>query len=287
MITMLALELMVIQMGYQTVLSVIGPNLNEDRPNCEPSLTIALDKLRLCYQQVFDAFISQVSASEQQSFAGRQSGSIASEPLLVRESSISDAKRPRTSAEESLCEERATTEGATSSSRTDPGVPSSIAVHQGRGPMTVPIYNKPIINPRDAKYHAPPTGKDFRHMLYNFIDHPSRYPELIFMDMETCVVIYDVYPKASMHLLLIPKPSFLGVVHAVAKLNSSHADRIKELHAVATHIATCLTDAESSSTRPVRFKVGYHARPSLFPLHCHIISDDFKSECLKVIKPTV
>ena len=56
----------------------------------------------------------------------------------------------------------------------------------------------------------------------------------------------------------------------------AHLPRLRRLHAKAHAIAAHLT----STTHPV-ICVGYHAIPSLEPLHVHIISADLVSVCLK------
>ena len=82
---------------------------------------------------------------------------------------------------------------------------------------------------------------------------------------ENMVVIYDGYPKARYHLLVIP----IGTrIMAVNELTSSNLPMVRIMHEIGTKIATSLQ---------VPFRLGYHALPSLTPLHLHVISTDLNS----------
>jgi aprataxin len=92
-------------------------------------------------------------------------------------------------------------------------------------------------------------------------------------------VIHDAYPKARIHLLVLPKEGLLGDAIEVRQLRPEHLDNLKQVHAVARDIAVKL---QSTSKHPIL--LGYHAVPSLHPLHIHIISSDFDSPALKTKK---
>jgi aprataxin len=86
-------------------------------------------------------------------------------------------------------------------------------------------------------------------------------------------LVYDGYPKARRHLLGLAAPgTALSRVNSVRDLRREHLPALQKLHAF------CRAAAEALGT-PCR--VGYHARPSLEPLHVHIISIDLDSEFIK------
>ena len=60
--------------------------------------------------------------------------------------------------------------------------------------------------------------------------------------------------------------------------SGEHLPALQALHNIAVAIGEALSLQASS---PVSFRVGYHAVPSLRPMHIHIISEDFSSDCLK------
>lgn len=113
-----------------------------------------------------------------------------------------------------------------------------------------------------------------KYILYQYLRKPQEYQDSIVFSNESCTVLKDAYPKASTHLLLIPSESFLDILE-VRQLTPADLDKIQTLHAVARRIAS-ERSADGSS-----FNIGYHAIPSLHPLHIHIISDDFDSPALK------
>jgi aprataxin len=95
---------------------------------------------------------------------------------------------------------------------------------------------------------------------------------------EKCVCIYDKYPKAKYHFLLVPtlKPD----LKQLNELNSNtHLDLLKYLNEIARN--KIIIDRKLNR---IEFKIGFHAIQSMFPLHIHIISDDFNSESLKTKK---
>ena len=93
------------------------------------------------------------------------------------------------------------------------------------------------------------------------------------------VCFYDKYRKARQHLLLIPRPSSpLGSINSISDLiPSQHLNDLREFHSHGLSIASAVTKNEQRH----RMLMGYHALPSLTPLHLHIISSDFDSECIK------
>jgi len=136
--------------------------------------------------------------------------------------------------------------------------------------LDVPAYN----NPGAPKQRQP--GEGWRHVLHEFLHHPTAHIDRILYQDNRCMVIYDAYPKARMHVLLLPKPDFLSV-QRVADIQTCMLPQVRILHQIAHRVGAALHRQQSS----IGFLCGYHAEPSLTPLHIHIISGDLCSPCLK------
>jgi hypothetical protein len=123
-----------------------------------------------------------------------------------------------------------------------------------------------------------------------------RLNSLVFFEDEDVVCCYDGFPKATVHLLLMPKAGYFGgggwssPVLRPGNLTKSHLPLLRRFHtkarAVVAHLSgNCSGGGGSSSSRSSRSSIpismGYHAVPSLEPLHLHIISDDLVAAALK------
>ncbi|CAM9679418.1 unnamed protein product [Hapterophycus canaliculatus] len=103
--------------------------------------------------------------------------------------------------------------------------------------------------------------------------------EIFFQD-NNFIVIYDGYPRARHHLLLLPKPSFLDAT-TPWDLLYEHLPRLRRLHAVGEVVAKHLSHEQSDfrqtsfgSVNVVPVRCGYFALSVMKPLHLHIISQD-------------
>lgn len=93
------------------------------------------------------------------------------------------------------------------------------------------------------------------------------------------VCIRDKYPKSMVHFLLIPlaiKGVKLTKVQDVLKLSNC-----LEFLGQMRKLADSIIDQHVSNDLKSRVNCGFHAIQSMNPLHMHIISNDFKSDCLK------
>ncbi|TKS68224.1 Aprataxin [Collichthys lucidus] len=86
------------------------------------------------------------------------------------------------------------------------------------------------------------------------------------------VVIKDKYPKARYHWLVLPWQS----ISSLKALREEHCELMKHMQRVGEQMVQQCPDASR-----LRFRMGYHAIPSLSHLHLHVISQDFDSPCLK------
>lgn len=159
------------------------------------------------------------------------------------------------------------------------------------------------------------TGFSFnRNILYEYLRNPHRFPNSVVYEDQNCLVIKDAYPKAMIHLLLLPKESFL-LKSSIKEFLFGDLSKVEVLHETAKRLSQKLSEAISSQdSKPAdqpqhaeenselkawfveevrhkptkekigRFLFGYHAVPSLYPLHLHIITDDFHSPALKTKK---
>ncbi|XP_026362188.3 aprataxin isoform X4 [Ursus arctos] len=89
---------------------------------------------------------------------------------------------------------------------------------------------------------------------------------------EQVVVIKDKYPKARYHWLVLPWAS----ISSLKAVTREHLELLKHMHTVGEKM---ITDFAGSSK--LRFRLGYHAIPSMSHVHLHVISQDFDSPCLK------
>ena len=98
---------------------------------------------------------------------------------------------------------------------------------------------------------------------------------LLVSEDDAVVVIKDKYPKARHHYLIMPKDASLRSLHALSF--PAHADIFRRLEERGRDLERKLAKKDPTA----RFRLGFHASPSMPPLHAHLISQDFDSSCLK------
>ncbi|ELW70253.1 Aprataxin [Tupaia chinensis] len=86
------------------------------------------------------------------------------------------------------------------------------------------------------------------------------------------VVIKDKYPKARHHWLVLPWAS----ISSLKAVTREHLELLKHMHTVGEKVI-----ADFAGSSELRFRLGYHAIPSMSHVHLHVISQDFDSPCLK------
>ncbi|XP_076876578.1 aprataxin isoform X2 [Brachyhypopomus gauderio] len=97
-------------------------------------------------------------------------------------------------------------------------------------------------------------------------------PKLQVYKDEKVVVIKDKYPKARHHWLVLPWES----IPSLKALRLKHCDLLKHMQHVGGSMVQQCPDGQK-----LRFRLGYHAIPSMSHVHLHVISQDFDSPCLK------
>ncbi|KAK3502505.1 HIT-like domain-containing protein [Neurospora crassa] len=143
--------------------------------------------------------------------------------------------------------------------------------------------------------------------LLEYIDHPDRFPQQVIRVTEKTVLIRDAFPKATVHLLLIPRSPDHYDLHPLQAFQDKDFLAMMRDEAAS---AACLAAAElqrnisrfsvSSKARNEAMdkgipfdqlphgrdylpdiRIGVHAHPSMDHLHVHIISRDMHSDKLK------
>ncbi|XP_061178460.1 aprataxin-like [Saccostrea echinata] len=95
-------------------------------------------------------------------------------------------------------------------------------------------------------------------------------PELQVYKDDKLIIIKDKYPKAKYHFLVMPKEN----IPNLKSLKKENIDLLKHMHEKGKEMA-------EKSDADLKFRLGYHAVPSMSQLHLHVISQDFDSPCLK------
>eukprot|EP00667_Euglena_gracilis_P003497 EG_transcript_3506 len=129
--------------------------------------------------------------------------------------------------------------------------------------------------------YRPPAGKaqtagPWQDVLVAIVRNLERFADVVYFADDRCVAIYDAYPKATVHLLLLPRDLSLQGLHS---LRPKDIDLLEHLQAVAARLVRHL---QAEQFPRLTFQVGFHSLPSLRHLHLHLISRDFHaSDSLK------
>ncbi|KAL7268315.1 aprataxin-like protein [Rhizina undulata] len=143
-------------------------------------------------------------------------------------------------------------------------------------PSSSPLKKARAFGPRDA--------------LGNYLENPSSFPpSRVIRYNEKFVTINDLYPKASIHLLVLPRDSTKNLLHPFEAFEDAEflKDVREEVEIVKGFAAKELKRRYGKGENPEgkdwgkELKVGIHAHPSMSHLHVHVISADNVSECLK------
>ncbi|KAG7092306.1 hypothetical protein E1B28_008668 [Marasmius oreades] len=120
----------------------------------------------------------------------------------------------------------------------------------------------------------------------------SEFPNsILFAHTERTLTIYDAYPKAIFHFLILPRirtesDLTLNELNSLKTLLACDQTRAKEVITSLKDVAdTVKKDIESEMMKRYGFKwpiwTGFHASPSMQHLHLHVVSGDLCSTKLK------
>uniref|UniRef100_A0A7S4M079 BRCT domain-containing protein n=1 Tax=Guillardia theta TaxID=55529 RepID=A0A7S4M079_GUITH len=115
----------------------------------------------------------------------------------------------------------------------------------------------------------------FEHALLDILDNLGKHRSSVLLEDKRCVVIYDGFPKARYHSLVLPKEKIMSI----HDLKRSNLEVLRHMHEIAVKLTKHLR--QDSGCEELSFRIGYHSIPSLKLLHLHVISTDFDSPCLK------
>lgn len=96
----------------------------------------------------------------------------------------------------------------------------------------------------------------------------------IIFETDHVSVIKDKYPKAKYHFLVIAK----GDISSIKSLKYTHISLLQHMIHVGKNLRSY---AKIEPKEHVKFKMGFHAVPSMTLMHMHVISTDFDSPHLK------
>eukprot|EP00730_Choanoeca_flexa_P000699 TRINITY_DN10303_c0_g1_i10.p2 TRINITY_DN10303_c0_g1~~TRINITY_DN10303_c0_g1_i10.p2 ORF type:complete len:582 (+),score=114.73 TRINITY_DN10303_c0_g1_i10:2403-4148(+) len=155
--------------------------------------------------------------------------------------------------------------------------------------------SKPLAEPErrqfmDASLHLPDTsassdarfdGVTWSRRLYHILRHPGDFADMVVYQDDDVVMIVDGYRKARYHYLILPKED---ITH-LSDLKREHAPLVRHMAELARDFVQTLR-LKAEATRPgageaIHFRMGFHAIPSMPPVHMHLISEDFDSPNLK------
>lgn len=147
----------------------------------------------------------------------------------------------------------------------------------------------------------------WKNALLDYIKYPEKFPKRVIRVTENTVLLKDMFPKATVHLLLLPRsPKFYDLHPHEAFEDKDFLSMMKEEAASAAKLAAAELSRQISSSSakdkarneamesltpedelpPGRdylseIRIGIHAHPSMNHLHVHIISRDMHSDHVK------
>ncbi|KAI7823051.1 HIT-like domain-containing protein [Gamsiella multidivaricata] len=118
-------------------------------------------------------------------------------------------------------------------------------------------------------------GRAFERVFIGYCAKPSTIPSSIaYWHDDKHVIFKDAYPKAKVHLLVVPRRD----IDKVTELSGPEGVNIVEQ---LVERASWVLEKVKKTSPVLEFRMGFHVRPSLKRLHMHVISQDFCSEALK------
>lgn len=124
----------------------------------------------------------------------------------------------------------------------------------------------------EPHYHTAKDGP-WSDALFEFARFPERHmADVVFYDSRV-VAIRDRFPKAKIHLLIIPRER----IDNLSALLPAHLSLLEHMQTV----AASLIEQQLHTNPSLSFRTGFHALPSMRQVHMHVISQDFVAAALK------
>ncbi|PKK77818.1 HIT-like protein [Rhizophagus irregularis] len=131
------------------------------------------------------------------------------------------------------------------------------------------------ISPKSSRRTPSKVGSGgWNNVLLPYCQKPEMFPksEVYYYDNEF-VIIFDKYPKAKNHLLVIPRKQ----IDNIGELKKQNLELVRALKEKGQWVI----EKMKQENPKLFFRMGFHAVPSLRQLHMHVISQDFISPSLK------
>lgn len=126
--------------------------------------------------------------------------------------------------------------------------------------------------------------------LLQYLKDPTKHADVMITYTDEIVVIKDKWPKAKLHLLVMPRVA----LNNLSYLRREHIPLLQAMERLGKTLGDqWLAKDGSSAVAKVgqwpsaytkRVAIGFHAIPSMTQVHMHVISDDFDSASLKTKK---
>ncbi|GMY25543.1 transcription factor bHLH140 [Fagus crenata] len=246
------------------VIHVLGPNMNQQRPNC-----LNNDYIKGCqilgdaYTSLFEGFASiirtqgKLAQGSNENLESNPSGPQEDiEGVSTKHSLNNDQKSKRDSEHDNDRSKRC--KGLQDEVGTD--IPDSRT-------RKVDKYNDKIDGSMTKAWGS------WAQALYDIAMHPESHKDVLEIS-DDVVVLNDLYPKAKRHLLVVPRSEGLD---CLADVRKEHLQLLRTMHDVGLKWAEKFLQEDAS----LIFRLGYHSAPSMRQLHIHVISQDFDSKHLK------
>ncbi|ROW02852.1 hypothetical protein VSDG_01679 [Cytospora chrysosperma] len=199
---------------------------------------------------------------------------------------------------------------------TEPTAASSSEAPRARNAFSEIMNPKPHPKPQPKGASSKPTNSfSGRDGLGAYLTNPDTFPaSRVIFHTPDFVAIHDLYPKATVHCLLLPRSQAVSRLHPFEAFDDGEflasvrreAERLKDLvgkelqrllgrYSAADARRNAALDGDEEPDRDEEgnvvlpegrdwsreVKVGVHARPSMNHLHVHVMSRDMHSERLK------
>ncbi|XP_050243988.1 transcription factor bHLH140 isoform X3 [Quercus robur] len=251
--------------GVTHVIHVLGPNMNQHRPNCLNNDYIkGCQILREAYTSLFEGFASIIRT--QGKLAKVSNENLDSNPSGAQE--VIEGANTKHSPNNDQKSKREH-EHDYDRSKKCKGSQDEIGADIPESKIGKVDKNNDKIDGSMTKAWG-----SWAQALHKIAMHPQTHKDVVLEISDDVVVLNDLYPKARRHLLVLARSEGLDRLSDVSK---DHLQLLKTMHDVGLKWAEKFLQEDAS----LIFRLGYHSVPSMRQLHLHVISQDFDSKNLK------